>query len=89
MLLSPFDMNGVGPDKVHLVYGFRHHLIACLVRFREWIVADNPAQVSLPSNSAPSTLYSIDATAYQIETWLMWSSHYGQDHGPVHLEREL
>jgi TolB-like protein len=68
LLLNSFDMNGVGPDKIYLVQGFRHHLIACLVRFREWIVADNVAQIS-PSANAPtiSSFYSIDATAYQIK----------------------
>ena len=68
LLLNSFDVNGVGPDKIYLVQGFRHHLIACLVRFREWIVADNVAQIS-PSANAPtiSSFYSIDATAYQIK----------------------
>jgi class 3 adenylate cyclase/DNA-binding SARP family transcriptional activator len=32
----------VEPSKAHLVTGFRQHLIASLVRFREWQVADAP-----------------------------------------------
>lgn len=68
LLLNLFEMNGIGPDKLHLVQGFRHHLIACLVRFREWIVADNVSQVSFPTGaSGLSTVYGIDATAYQLK----------------------
>lgn len=68
LVLNLFEMNGVGPDKLHLVPGFRHHLIACLVRFREWIVADNVSQVSFPAGaSGLSTVYGIDATAYQLK----------------------
>ena len=52
LLMNPFDMNGVGADKIHLVHGFRHHLIACLVRFREWTVADNTAHVAPTAGTA-------------------------------------
>ncbi|SDR42523.1 DNA-binding transcriptional activator of the SARP family [Rhizobiales bacterium GAS191] len=66
LLLAPFEMNGVGPDKLHLVSGFRHHLAACLVRFREWSVIDNgSASFSLPPGVVMSAQYSLDATAYQ------------------------
>ena len=68
LLLNSFDMNGVGPEKIHLVHGFRHHLIACLVRFREWSVVD---QVGTPSGAADTSAvpsqYGIDATSYQVE----------------------
>lgn len=65
LLVSQFQMNGVAPDKVHLVHGFRHHLIASLVRFREWSVVDDiaPPRSGLPPTNA--TQYSIDATTYQ------------------------
>jgi len=67
LLLNPFDMNGVGADKIHLVHGFRHHLIACLVRFREWTVADNTAHIAPTTGAAGmSAVYSVDATAYQM-----------------------
>ena len=67
LLLNPFDMNGVGADKIHLVHGFRHHLIACLVRFREWTVADNTAHIAPTAGTAGiSAVYSVDATAYQM-----------------------
>ena len=68
LLMNPFDMNGVGADKIHLVHGFRHHLIACLVRFREWTVADNTAHVAPAAGAAAiSAVYSVDATAYQMK----------------------
>ena len=38
-------VHGLDADKPYLVDGFRQHLIACLVRFREWYVADQ----SLPA----------------------------------------
>lgn len=40
--LHPVDTKQVDPDKVHLVIGFRHLLIASLVRFREFYVTDMP-----------------------------------------------
>jgi DNA-binding SARP family transcriptional activator/TolB-like protein len=44
LLLSfpPVDVQEVGPDKSHLVFGFRRLLIASLVRFREWKITDAP-----------------------------------------------
>jgi DNA-binding SARP family transcriptional activator/TolB-like protein len=66
LLLAPFEMKGVGPDKAHLVSGFRHHLAACLVRFREWSVIDNGAIPESLNGGSPTTArYSLDATAYQ------------------------
>ncbi|MFI5011937.1 MAG: BTAD domain-containing putative transcriptional regulator [Hyphomicrobiales bacterium] len=66
LLLAPFEMNGVGPDKLHLVSGFRHHLAACLVRFREWSVVDNSsALIHSPPGSSAAAEYTLDATAYQ------------------------
>ena len=67
LLLSPFEMNGVAADKAHLVIGFRHHLAACLVRFREWSVIDNNARstVNIQAGISATARYSLDATAYQ------------------------
>lgn len=42
------DVHGLDADKPYLVDGFRQHLIACLVRFREWYVTDQ----SLPATAA-------------------------------------
>ena len=41
--LLPSTMHDVSPEKIHLVTGFRQHLIASLVRFREWQVTDAPS----------------------------------------------
>lgn len=51
MSIDAFDVSAVGADKTYLVHGFRHELIACLVRFREWYVKDN-AQASAKSAAA-------------------------------------
>jgi DNA-binding SARP family transcriptional activator/TolB-like protein len=65
LLVSQFQMNGVTPEKVHLVQGFRHHLIASLVRFREWGVVDGAAPSSTQPEASNTPQYGIDATAYQ------------------------
>lgn len=66
LLVESFSVNGVPPERAHLVDGFRHELIACLVRFREWFVVDGP---SMPnpgaSDSRVSNVYRITTTAYQ------------------------
>jgi DNA-binding SARP family transcriptional activator/TolB-like protein len=69
MSVSPFELAGLPADKGYIVLGFRHELIACLVRFREWYVrdagqksADTPPAVleGLPS-------YYIDASAFEAD----------------------
>jgi TolB-like protein len=66
LMVNRFEMNGVAPEKAHLVHGFRHHLIASLIRFREWSVVDDVASSSGAKRRAPNAAqYSIGATAYQ------------------------
>jgi DNA-binding SARP family transcriptional activator len=66
ILIEPFSMNGVSADRAHLVHGFRHHLIACLTKFREWYVGDSATRQPQPSEEhAAASRYSIEATAYQ------------------------
>jgi TolB-like protein len=65
LLVQPFDINGVPPDRAHLVHGFRHELIACLVRFREWYVVDGPAMPPGRTDARVSVRYAVSATAYQ------------------------
>jgi DNA-binding SARP family transcriptional activator/Tfp pilus assembly protein PilF len=48
MSVDAFEVSAISADKTYLVHGFRHELIACLVRFREWYVRDN-AQSSAKS----------------------------------------
>jgi DNA-binding SARP family transcriptional activator/TolB-like protein len=66
LLVEQFSVNGVPPERAHLVEGFRHELIACLVRFREWFIVDG---LSMPdpaaSDSRVSSAYRIATTAYQ------------------------
>ena len=40
--IAPFDLAGVAPDRRYIVQGFRSELIAYLVRFREWMVREQP-----------------------------------------------
>lgn len=64
LLVEPFSMNGVPPERTHLVHGFRHELVACLARFREWYIIDGG--VLPPQDDARVSLrYGITATAYQ------------------------
>ena len=65
LLVEPFSVNGVPPERTHMVEGFRHELIACLVRFREWFVVDGPAMPPGHADARVSTRYGISATAYQ------------------------
>lgn len=66
LVIAPFDMHGVKPDRVHLVEGFRLELIACLVRFREWYVTDTDiSAASTPVGTPVSTRYRVTTTTYQ------------------------
>jgi DNA-binding SARP family transcriptional activator/TolB-like protein len=66
LALEEFDAKAVDRDKVHLVVGFRMHLIASLVRFREWYVTDQSVQSPAGrTGSAGSARYAIQAAAYQ------------------------
>jgi DNA-binding SARP family transcriptional activator len=61
-----FAVNGIGPEQLHLTEGFRHDLIGCLARFREWFVVDGP---NLPPSERlgdrVSGRYRMAATAYR------------------------
>lgn len=66
LLVEPFQTNGVPPEQQHLTEGFRHDLMASLVRFREWFVVDGTA---LPppeqTGHRVSARYRIRTTAYR------------------------
>lgn len=66
LLIESFAAHGVPEERGYLVQGFRHDLIACLARFREWFVLDGGV---LPDRAATvdrvSSRYSIGGTAYQ------------------------
>ena len=59
--LRDVTTHAVDPDKVHLVVGFRQHLIASLVRFREWHVSDVP----FTGAAAGAGCYELQMTAHQ------------------------
>jgi len=67
MSVNEFDVSGVKPEKTYFVHGFRHELIASLVRFREWYVRDRsqrtPGRGSDPAPDLPE--YCIEASALQ------------------------
>ena len=66
LLVEAFAVNGVAPEQAHLVHGFRHDLIARLVRFREWFVLDGAPAV--PVDVRVGSRYRIGATGYQAGT---------------------
>jgi tetratricopeptide (TPR) repeat protein len=53
----------VDPAKAHLVLEFRQHLIASLLRFREWRVTDAPA--SIPAAEQGPGHYEVQMVAFQ------------------------
>jgi len=64
--VEPFDVSAIAAEKSYLVQGFRHEFVACLVRFREWLVKDRTLRASTPSD-APRTgpEYVVGASAFQ------------------------
>ena len=58
-------MSGIGPDRLHLVEGFRIELIACLTRFREWYVAGTEADGAETLWYARFRSLCVTTTAYQ------------------------
>jgi DNA-binding SARP family transcriptional activator len=67
LLLSfpPVDVQAVGPDKSHLVLGFRRLLIASLVRFREWGVTDAPFPGQIDAHREGGARYEIQMYSNQ------------------------
>ncbi|WP_426956993.1 BTAD domain-containing putative transcriptional regulator [Muricoccus radiodurans] len=66
LVVEPFAANGVPADRAYIVHGFRHDLIACLARFREWYVLDGEGPAAPAGlDGRVSSRYSISATAYQ------------------------
>jgi DNA-binding SARP family transcriptional activator/TolB-like protein len=66
--VAVFDSAAVNPAKAHLVRGFRHELIACLVRFREWYVCDEaqPAAAQPPDRTTVPE-YAVQTSASESE----------------------
>ncbi|MBX9646714.1 MAG: hypothetical protein K2X57_06640 [Xanthobacteraceae bacterium] len=66
LVVDRFGLNGVIDGQAHLVHGFRHHLIASLVRFREWSVIDGIATGSADAEAPPGPSYVVEATGYAV-----------------------
>lgn len=67
LLVEPFGMNGIAPDNQHLVDGFRHELLACLARFREWVIVAGrtPPDAKAMARLGLAGCFAIAATAYR------------------------
>jgi DNA-binding SARP family transcriptional activator/TolB-like protein len=65
LLVEPFGMNGIAPDNQHLVEGFRHELLVCLVQFREWSVVAAATPADRVDGSGLADAYALAATAYR------------------------
>ena len=65
LLVEPFSMYRVDPDRAHLVEGFRLDLIACLVRFREWFVIERGTAAARQHGTPDLPHYQVAAMAYQ------------------------
>jgi DNA-binding SARP family transcriptional activator/TolB-like protein len=66
LLVETFGLIGVDPDRVPLVEGLRHNLIARLVGLRGWSVLDPSARAGAPASDAIGAAgYAIEATAIQ------------------------
>lgn len=64
--VDAFVTDGVSEDKAYLVQGFRHELIACLTRFREFAVIDLKNAIESSTLSAATLAqYTINTTVYQ------------------------
>jgi TolB-like protein len=65
--VGEFDASATRPEQRYLVQGFRRELIACLVRFREWLVRDQQSNVSgFPSSAGASGEFVVEASAFQV-----------------------
>lgn len=63
--ICAFDVGGVPEDRRYVVTGFRHELVACLARFREWSVRTlAPSQEPEPRTWSSPPEYLIEGSAY-------------------------
>jgi class 3 adenylate cyclase/DNA-binding SARP family transcriptional activator/TolB-like protein len=62
----PTTMHLIDSEKLHLVAGFRQHLIASLVRFREWQVTDVPFEEAALGSSGSAGRYELQTNVHQV-----------------------
>lgn len=63
--VGPFHLSGVDPEKDYLAQGFRRELIACLVRFREWLVRNWAQNGAAGDPESADDEYVLDASGYE------------------------
>lgn len=64
LMLGSFTSEGVDPNKLYIVNGFRQELLASLIRFREWIVLeDQGVSPSALHQRTSVSSYLVEATA--------------------------
>jgi DNA-binding SARP family transcriptional activator/TolB-like protein len=63
--VAGFDGAATKPEHRYLVDGFRRELIACLIRFREWVVRDATLSAAVPASGADSAEYIVEASAFE------------------------
>ena len=63
LAVGEFSADGIDADRGYLIRGFRHELIGCLVRFRDWVVLDQTSGAGDAADlSEGDVVYRIDAT---------------------------
>ena len=63
LAVGEFSADGIDADRAYLIRGFRHELVSCLIRFRDWVVLDQPPNGDDNGDlSGDDTVYRIDAT---------------------------
>ena len=63
--IAGFDASATKPEHRYLVEGFRRETIACLVRFREWVVRDATLSAAAPASATESAEYIVEASAFE------------------------
>jgi DNA-binding SARP family transcriptional activator/TolB-like protein len=63
--VAGFEASATKPENRYLVAGFRSELIACLIRFREWVVRDVTLSAAVASQTPNNAEYGIEASAFE------------------------
>jgi DNA-binding SARP family transcriptional activator/TolB-like protein len=63
--VAGFDGAATQPEHRYLVDGFRRELIACLIRFREWVVRDATLSAAAPASGTDNAEYIVEASAFE------------------------
>jgi class 3 adenylate cyclase/DNA-binding SARP family transcriptional activator len=64
--VPPPTIHQIDSEQLHLVAGFRQHLIAFMVRFREWQVTDVPFEEAALGPSGAAGRYELQTNVHQV-----------------------